>query len=342
MKRIFAVLTTLLLLGTLTACGGTENQTPPDLSQAAQKENLPEGEPTSTTDGSAPTTDGETRVLVAYFSATGNTEHIARYIQTVLDADLYEIVPEEPYTDDDLNYGDDTCRANREQNDSDTRPAIAGTLEHPEDYDVVFLGYPIWWGQAPKIICTFLESYDFGGVTIVPFCTSGSSGIGSSAENLYALAPDANWLSGQRFSGNASQEEVAAWVEELGLPQSSAVEGETQLLLTFEGGEAVISLENNATTQDFLTMLPATLTFEDYAGSEKISYLDQQLSTADRPASYDPQIGDIALYIPWGNLAIFYGDIGNSSDLVPMGKVISGLELLSAMEGEFEVSVSVR
>lgn len=217
MKRIFAVLTALMLLGTLTACGETGNQSAPNSSQPAQEEITSEGGTSSVPDESEPIADEKNHVLVAYFSATGNTEHIAQYIQTALDADLYEIVPEEPYTDDDLNYSDDSCRANQEQNDPDARPAIAGALEHPEDYDVVFLGYPIWWGAAPKIIDTFLESYDFDGVTIVPFCTSGSSDIGSSAENLHALAPDANWLSGQRFSGSASQEEVAAWVEKLEL-----------------------------------------------------------------------------------------------------------------------------
>lgn len=295
----------------------------------------PEPEPEPEPEG------GET--LVAYFSATGNTESIAQHIQAVLNADLYEIVPEAPYTSEDLNYSNDDCRANQEQNDPNARPAIDGSVEHMEDYDVVFLGYPIWWGQAPKIIYTFLESYDLDGVTIVPFCTSGSSGIGSSATNLQFLAPNANWLSGQRFSGSASQDTVASWVEGLELPESSAdaEDTQTQLRLTFAGGEAVIALEDNATTGDFLTMLPTTLTFEDYAGSEKISYLTQDLSTADAPANYDPQVGDVTLYEPWGNLAIFYGDAGSSSGLVPMGQVISGLELLSGMDGEFEVSVVV-
>lgn len=303
--------------------------------QDAESPVTPEPEPEPEPEG------GET--LVAYFSATGNTESIAQHIQTILNADLYEIVPEAPYTSEDLNYSNDDCRANQEQNDPNARPAISGSVENMEDYDVVFLGYPIWWGQAPKIIHTFLESYDLDGVTIVPFCTSGSSGIGSSATTLQSLAPNANWLSGQRFSGSASQDTVASWVEGLDLPEASAdtEDTQTQLRLTFEGGEAIIVLEDNATTRDFLTMLPTTLTFEDYAGSEKISYLTQDLSTADAPANYDPQVGDVTLYEPWGNLAIFYGDAGSSSGLVPMGHVESGLELLSTMDGEFEVSVAV-
>lgn len=219
MKQIFAALTALTLLCTLTACGGMENQGAPDPPQTAEEASLSENGTPSTPGEREPAAAEAPRVLVAYFSATGNTEHIAQYIQTILNADLYEIVPEEPYTDDDLNYNDDNCRANREQNDPDARPAITGTLEHPEDYDAVFLGYPIWWGQAPKIIYTFLESYDFDDVTIVPFCTSGSSDIGSSAESLHALVPDANWLPGQRFDGSTPQEEAAAWVEELELPE---------------------------------------------------------------------------------------------------------------------------
>ena len=122
-----------------------------------------------------------------------------------------------PYTDEDLNYSNDSCRANQEQNDPAARPAITGTLENPEDYDVVFLGYPIWWGQAPKVIYTFLESCDFGDATIVPFCTSGSSGIGSSADGLQELTENAQWLDGQRFSSGASQDDVAQWVDSLGL-----------------------------------------------------------------------------------------------------------------------------
>ena len=161
------------------------------------------------------------RKLVAYFSASGTTAAAARTLAEAAGASLYEIKPQTPYTAADLNYNTD-CRANREQNDASARPAISVGVDNMEQYDVVFLGYPIWWGQAPKIISTFLESYDLSRKTIVPFCTSGSSRIGSSAANLHSLASGAVWLDGQRFSGSASRSTVEAWVNGLGLTPTPA------------------------------------------------------------------------------------------------------------------------
>ena len=169
-----------------------------------------------------PTPEVGTDVLMAYFSATGNTENIAEHLVSILDADLYEIVPQVPYTSEDLNYSNSDCRANQEQNDPTARPAISGSVENLEDYEVIFLGYPIWWGDAPKILSTFLETYEFGGKTIVPFCTSGSSSIGGSVSDLEALTDGATWLEGQRFSGSASRESVSQWVGSLGLDLGQA------------------------------------------------------------------------------------------------------------------------
>ena len=152
------------------------------------------------------------KILVAYFSCTNNTEGVAQKIAQATDGTLYEITPAVPYTSADLNYNTD-CRANREQNDPNARPEITGSVENIEQYDVIFIGYPIWWGQAPKIIYTFLESYDFTGKTIIPFCTSGSSGIGSSATNLHNSARTANWLDGARFSSSVSQSNIQTWIE---------------------------------------------------------------------------------------------------------------------------------
>ncbi|MDE6586604.1 MAG: leucine-rich repeat protein [Clostridia bacterium] len=151
---------------------------------------------------STPVTPSEPKILVAYFSCTNTTESVAQSIQSeVTNSLLYKITPAVPYTADDLKYYTD-CRADREQTDPTARPEISGRVENLEQYDVIFIGYPIWHGQAPKIIYTFLESYNFSGKTIIPFCTSASSPMGSSATNLHYLAPEANWKNGARISGN--------------------------------------------------------------------------------------------------------------------------------------------
>ncbi|MDE7263603.1 MAG: aldo/keto reductase [Anaeroplasmataceae bacterium] len=153
-------------------------------------------------------------ILIAYFSCTNTTEAIANHIQTETKGKLYEIVPEVPYTAEDLQYYTGG-RADQEQADATARPAISSSIEDLDKYNVIFLGYPIWHGQAPRIIYTFLESYDFSGKTIVPFCTSHSSGIGSSDTNLHSLTPNAEWVSGRRFSSGASQKTVADWIDSL-------------------------------------------------------------------------------------------------------------------------------
>lgn len=160
-------------------------------------------------------TDG--RALVVYFSCTNTTKGIADRIVEATDAATWRIEPEVAYTSEDLNYNNSSSRANREQNDPSARPAIKGKCENLADYDVVFLGYPIWWGKAPKVIFTFLESHDLSGKTVVPFCTSHSSGIGSSDTDLHRLATGAEWKQGRRFSGNESIETVEKWIESIDL-----------------------------------------------------------------------------------------------------------------------------
>ena len=157
------------------------------------------------------------KILVAYFSATGTTKRLAGTIAEAIGGDLYEIVPEEPYTDDDLNYNDNSSRTTIEQNDSSSRPAISGSIENFDDYDIIFLGYPIWWYDAPHIMFTFAESYDFDGKNVIPFCTSGGSGIGTSGDNIEACAGNGTWLYGTRMSGSASDSEVSEWIDDLGI-----------------------------------------------------------------------------------------------------------------------------
>ena len=155
--------------------------------------------------------------LVIYFSRTGNTEKIAEYLIELTDADSYMIEAAVPYTDADIKYQDDNCRVNKEQNDKAVRPEIANPIESIDSYDTIFLGYPIWWGQEPRIIDTFLESFDFSDKTVIPFCTSGSSGIATSEKNIADLVPIGNQLEGKRFPASATKDDVKKWVDTLPL-----------------------------------------------------------------------------------------------------------------------------
>lgn len=164
-----------------------------------------------------------TNILVAYFSCTGTTKPLAEYAAEYLNADLYEIKAETPYSSEDLDYNTSNSRANKEQDDSSARPAISGKVEDMDKYQTVVLAYPIWWGQAPRIISTFLESYEFKGKMIVPFCTSHSSGIGSSDKNLHSLVDsNAEWKDGKRFAAGTSEKEIAEWLSEVGIEPFTA------------------------------------------------------------------------------------------------------------------------
>ncbi|MCC8025542.1 MAG: flavodoxin [Clostridium sp.] len=158
------------------------------------------------------------KILVAYFSCSGVTKRAAAALASAIGGDLYEIRPQEPYTAADLDWMDKKSRSSLEMKDPASRPAIAGAVEGMDSYEVVFVGFPIWWYVAPTIINTFLESYDFSGKTIVPFATSGGSGLGRTEEKLRpSCSPKAKWLPGRLLSGSISKAAAASWVEELGL-----------------------------------------------------------------------------------------------------------------------------
>ena len=151
--------------------------------------------------------------LVAYFSASGTTKEAAERLATAAGADLFEIKPVVPYSSADLNWMDKKSRSSVEMNDPDSRPEIAETIPNMADYDTVFIGFPIWWYVAPHIIHTFLESYDFSEKTLVPFATSGGSGMGRTVEELRKLCPNADWKAGKMMSG-VSDQALAAWAAE--------------------------------------------------------------------------------------------------------------------------------
>lgn len=149
--------------------------------------------------------------LVAYFSASGTTAKVAKKMAETIGADLFEIKPEIPYSGADLNWQNKNSRSSVEMNDRSSRPAIAVKAVNMPQYDVVFVGFPVWWYREPSIIDTFMESYDFAGKTVIPFATSGGSGLGDSAANMQKLAKGAKVVNGKRFSGSASAEELKAW-----------------------------------------------------------------------------------------------------------------------------------
>ena len=219
----------------LTACGSqpaastdnpSANQTEPAKeTEPAQPENpssAPEQPSDSSEEDESPNTApseeptvAHKEVLVVYFSATGTTKGVAERIAKITDADIYEIVPAEPYTDADLNWNDKNSRTTHEQNDKSSRPEIAGDKISLEGYTTIYIGFPIWWGEEPRIMDTFVESYDFTGITLIPFCTSGSSGIGRSGPNMEALAGTGTWLAGARHNGSISESDLQSWIDGL-------------------------------------------------------------------------------------------------------------------------------
>jgi flavodoxin len=156
--------------------------------------------------------------LIVYFSRTGNTKSAAETISKVTGGTLYEITPAQAYTDEDIDYNNSSSRTTIEQNDKSVRPQISGTIENWQQYTTVYIGYPIWWGQEPRIMDTFAESYDFTGKTVIPFCTSASSSIGSSDTDLKSLASNkGRWTAGKRLTAQSSETEIKSWITELGI-----------------------------------------------------------------------------------------------------------------------------
>lgn len=228
MKKAGKLISSIMLLiftCCLCACGNTTSQDNTSSEKLNQDEKQVEIVGSTSDDASNENedvtsnndTDDDTskHILVVYFSRTGNTKQLAKYAVEYYGADEFEIEAKVPYTDEDIDYGNSDSRTSKEQNDASARPEIANTVENMEQYDTIILAYPIWWGQAPRIINTFMESYDFSGKTIIPFCTSASSGIGSSDTALHELtSSDVNWKDGERFAAGTSKDTLVEWLDQ--------------------------------------------------------------------------------------------------------------------------------
>ena len=212
------MLTGVMAMGLLAGCGSSSESAEEDSSeQAAQEETQDDTEETAgdTSDAAS----GSGNVLIAYYSATGNTEEVANVIADATGGDLFELEPVEPYTDDDLNWTDDNSRVSQEHEDESLRDVelVSSTPENWDSYDTVFIGYPIWWGIAAWPVDRFVESNDFTGKTVIPFATSASSGMGESGQLLEEMAGTGEWQEGQRFRSGADEADVQEWVNGLGL-----------------------------------------------------------------------------------------------------------------------------
>lgn len=363
-KWIVAFLSFCMLLG-IAACGAekTENIPMPENKSeepAANVETTPVTEAGAEKPEDSSTNQSGSKILIAYFTwaentqvenpeevdvdATtsasvllpGNTAKMAGWIQQKVGGDLFSIVVSEPYSSD---YDECLDRAADEKAEN-ARPELVNHVDNMEDYDVVFLGFPNWWYTAPMAIFSFIEEYDFSGKTVVPFCAHGTGGLAGSVTDITAALPDSTEvlepIGVYRPDIDSAQSVINEWLEGLGFEEREAdieVENtERKLKMTVNGQEVAITLYDTPAANALYDMLPLDLNFEDFNGIEKISYLSQELPTEGEPDGCDPDVGDLCLYAPWGNLSIFYQDFRYSDSLIMLGHIDSGMDVISEME----------
>lgn len=222
MKKLIALFMGAAMVFSLAACSGgnpssPDTTNPSETSESSASSTAPDPSEPGSTETTAGTEGGST--LVVYFSATGNTEEAATYIAEITGGDLFELEPAQPYTDEGLNYGNDDSRVSREHEDESLRDVelVADTVDNWDSYDTVFIGYPIWWGIAAWPVDDFVEANDFTGKTVIPFCTSASSGLGESGELLAEMAGTGDWQEGIRFRSGVSEADVQEWLDGLNL-----------------------------------------------------------------------------------------------------------------------------
>ena len=311
MKQTIIVFCAFLLALFCIGCGRVN--VPPE--QPQEPVTADEEEPSASFESEAMPAEEDIRVpvLIVYFSATGTTRGVAEKIASLTGGELAEIVPAQPYTEEDLNYNDSDARTSLEQNTPEARPEIAGDISL-EGYTTVYLGYPVWWGQAPRILSTFVEKHDFTGITVIPFCTSGSSDIGQSDDTLAAQAGSGNWLQGRRFPGNVPEDDLKRWIGEtdetdLGKTLRFFI-NDVEVPVEWEENESVEALRDLASGE------PLAVTMSMYGGFEQVGHLGTSLPVKDVQTT--TQAGDIVLYS--GNqIVVFFGS--NSWAYTRLGRI---------------------
>lgn len=346
MKKLLLIPFMLLAVLSMAACGGGDDEPfTPEQPETPEQPGGDDNEPDT------PTPGGNGRYLVLYASRTNNTERVARQIQTILDCDILEVEPQTPYEDDYnamLERSQEELAAIRQGN----YPAIKTTLENFDNYDIVFIGYPIWYSSMATPMQAFLHEHaaKLAGKRIALFATSGSSGISTSVSEARSLCPDATVIDRTLLltSSTLSQMEnrVTEWLDGIGAGQEEPETPDVSSLnvnITVGDRTITATMEDNAAARDFLSRLPLEITLNDYNNTtEKIFYPDPALTTEGVTRGCAPTPGDITIYAPWGNVAIFCKSWSHSNDLIKIGRIDgNGIEALS-IAGDIPVKIERR
>jgi len=260
---------------------------------------------------------GNYNSVVLYFSATGTTKKVAEKIAKYSNSDIIEIIPKEEYKKEDLDYNND-CRANREQNDPNARPQIKNNIDISK-YDVIYLGYPIWWGTSPKIILTLLDSYDFTGKVIFPFCTSGSSSIDKSIDDLRNYNSNLTIKDGKRFSSNNSEYEIIDFVNRSKIEMNTLNKETDKMKVNIDGKDYIINLDDNVTAKKLYDLAPFEVTMNELNGNEKYIYLASRFPVNPYKPGHIEK-GDVMLFDN-GCLVIFYKSFDTSYSYTKIGHI---------------------
>ncbi len=372
MNKMILIFLTIILALMMTACGSQSSKentqkTTNDIKKEVQ-EAIKEAEITS----EKKETEQSQKILIAYFTwadntqvdnpegvdtdastsasvlAPGNAAMMAQWIQEEVGGDLFSIQVKEPYSSD---YDECLNRAADEKAE-DARPELKTQIENIDSYDTIFLGFPNWWYTIPMAVHSFIDSYDLGGKTIIPFVTHGTGGLANCITDLKDALPDSvkvlEPIGIYRDDVASGQSTIQEWIQGLDIDFSDKKQNETQtnetsneakIKISTDNGDIIVQLEDNSATKDLLGRLPLMLQFENYNDTEKIAYLDTQLDTSDAPDKCTPKSGDLAYYAPWGNLAFFYQDFRESPELVPLGKIIEGKEYLDNIEQSNSITI---
>ena len=346
MKKLFLIPLMLLATFMLTAACSEDNPPTDGQEQTTPEEDDGEEGNEGNNEEGENVEGGNGRYLVLYCSRTGNTERMAQTIQSTLDCDMIVVEPETPY-EEDYNAMLDRAQAELDAIEQGNYPAIITSVESFDAYDIVFIGYPIWYSHIATPMQAFLHNHAdlLAGKHIALFASSGSSGIGTSERDAAVLVPDAVFEESLLLTSStlgSMGTRIPQWLESLG---ASREEPDTpdaaSLHINIIVGEQTITatMEDNGAARDFLSRLPLGVTLEDYNnGTEKIFYPDPELSLDDTPRGCTPAVGDITIYEPWGNVAIFCRDWSESSSLIEIGHIDDdGISLLQGTE-----SVNVR